>query len=57
MVLSASICTNGGKALVSRQFVKMTRIRVEGLMAAFPKLVGHSKQHTFVEMDMVRYVY
>lgn len=35
----------------------MTRMRVEGLMAAFPKLVGHSKQHTFVETDTVRYVY
>ena len=32
-------------------------MRVEGLMAAFPKLVGHFKQHTFVETDMVRYVY
>jgi len=32
-------------------------MRVEGLMAAFPKLVGHFKQHTFVEADTVRYVY
>jgi coatomer subunit delta len=43
--------------LVSRQFVEMNRLRVEGLLAAFPKLVGHSKQHTFVETDSVRYVY
>jgi coatomer subunit delta len=35
----------------------MNRLRVEGLLAAFPKLVGHSKQHTFVETDSVRYVY
>lgn len=35
----------------------MSRMRVEGLLAAFPKLVGHSKQHTFVETDTVRYVY
>lgn len=35
----------------------MTRMRVEGLLAAFPKLVGHAKQHTFVETDTVRYVY
>ena len=43
--------------MVSRQFVEMNRLRVEGLLAAFPKLVGHSKQHTFVETDSVRYVY
>lgn len=57
MVLSASVCTRQGKALVSRQFVEMNRLRVEGLLAAFPKLVGHAKQHTFVETDSVRYVY
>ncbi|UYV62941.1 ARCN1 [Cordylochernes scorpioides] len=45
-------------ALVSRQFVEMTRARIEGLLAAFPKLVGGSgKQHTFVETESVRYVY
>ena len=44
-------------ALVSRQFVEMTRSRVEGLLAAFPKLMGSSKQHTFVETESVRYVY
>lgn len=52
------MCTRQGKALVSRQFVEMNRLRVEGLLAAFPKLVGLSnKQHTFVETDSVRYVY
>jgi hypothetical protein len=44
-------------ALVSRQFVDMTRIRIEGLLAAFPKLVGTGKQHTYVETENVRYVY
>eukprot|EP00585_Thalassiosira_rotula_P004692 CAMPEP_0196139062 /NCGR_PEP_ID=MMETSP0910-20130528/6468_1 /TAXON_ID=49265 /ORGANISM="Thalassiosira rotula, Strain GSO102" /LENGTH=556 /DNA_ID=CAMNT_0041399741 /DNA_START=78 /DNA_END=1748 /DNA_ORIENTATION=- len=58
VVLSASILSNrGSKPLVSRQFVEMNRLRVEGLLAAFPKLMGHSKQHTFVETDAVRYVY
>lgn len=55
--MSASVCTRQGKALVSRQFVEMNRLRVEGLLAAFPKLIGHAKQHTFVETDAVRYVY
>ena len=44
-------------ALVSRQYVQMTRVRVEGLLAAFPKLVGSGKQHTYVETENVRYVY
>jgi coatomer subunit delta len=43
--------------LVSRQFVDMNRIRVEALLAAFPKLLGSGKQHTFVETENVRYVY
>lgn len=43
---------------MSRQFVEMNRLRVEGLLAAFPKLVGHSSsQHTYVETDSVRYIY
>lgn len=58
VVLSAAICTKTGKALISRQFVDMTRIRIEGLLASFPKLLGSdAKQHTFVETDSVRYVY
>ena len=44
-------------ALVSRQYVPMTRIRIEGLLAAFPKLVGTGTQHTYVETENVRYVY
>eukprot|EP01025_Chloroclados_australasicus_P014838 TRINITY_DN1701_c0_g1_i5.p1 TRINITY_DN1701_c0_g1~~TRINITY_DN1701_c0_g1_i5.p1 ORF type:complete len:504 (-),score=75.88 TRINITY_DN1701_c0_g1_i5:301-1812(-) len=57
VVLAASIVTKGGKILVSRQFVEMTRVRIEGLLAAFPKLVGSGKQHTYVETENVRYVY
>ena len=44
-------------ALVSRQYIEMSRIRIEGLLAAFPKLVGTGKQHTYVETDNVRYVF
>ncbi|GMH90692.1 hypothetical protein TrVE_jg5976 [Triparma verrucosa] len=37
----------------------MSRMRVEGLLAAFPKLMGtgRSKQHQFVDTDTVRYIY
>lgn len=57
VVLASSIVTKSGKALVSRQFVDMSRVRIEGLLAAFPKLVGSGQQHTYVETENVRYVY
>lgn len=44
-------------ALVSRQYMDMSRIRIEGLLAAFPRLLGSGRQHTYVETDSVRYVY
>jgi hypothetical protein len=43
--------------LLSRQFVEISRIRVESLLSAFPRLVGSSKQHTYVETETVRYLY
>ncbi|CAK8566396.1 unnamed protein product [Lathyrus sativus] len=57
VVLAASIVGMSGKVLVSRQFVDMSRIRIEGLLAAFPKLIGTEKQHTYIETENMRYVY
>lgn len=56
VVLSAAILSKS-KTLVARQFVEMTRLRVEGLLSAFPKLVDQGKDHTYVETENVRYVY
>ncbi|CAI5715362.1 unnamed protein product [Peronospora farinosa] len=58
VVLSASLLTRNGKVLVARQFVEITRIRLEGLLAAFPKLLSSgSREHTFIDTESVRYVY
>ncbi|XP_048607764.1 coatomer subunit delta [Brassica napus] len=57
VVTNASIVTKSGKVLVSRQYVDMSRIVIEGLLAAFPKLIGLEKQHTYFETETVRYVY
>eukprot|EP01006_Ploeotia_vitrea_P058199 TRINITY_DN68961_c0_g1_i1.p1 TRINITY_DN68961_c0_g1~~TRINITY_DN68961_c0_g1_i1.p1 ORF type:complete len:510 (-),score=69.25 TRINITY_DN68961_c0_g1_i1:100-1629(-) len=57
VVLAAAILTKSGKPLVSRQFVDMSRIRIEGLLSAFPKLMGSGKQYTYFETESVRYVY
>jgi len=38
VVLSAAILSRE-KTLFSRQFVEMSRLRVDGLLSAFPKLV------------------
>ncbi|KAK2462844.1 hypothetical protein APHAL10511_005042 [Amanita phalloides] len=57
VVLAASICTKGGKPVISRQFRDMTRTRIESLLASFPKLIPTNTQHTSVETADVRYVY
>jgi hypothetical protein len=45
-------------ALLSRQFVDISRSRIEGLLGAFTKLVTlSSKQQTFIETESVRYLY
>ncbi|KAI9665275.1 MAG: hypothetical protein M1829_005749 [Trizodia sp. TS-e1964] len=57
VVLAASICTRGGKAVLSRQFREIARSRIEALLASFPKLADSSTQHTTIEQDNVRFVY
>lgn len=57
VVLAAAVTTKTGKVLLCRPFVPVSRSRLDGLLTAFPKLVGAGRQHTFVETESVRYVY
>jgi coatomer subunit delta len=56
-IIAASICTRGGKALISRSFREIPKSRIESLLASFPKLADSSTQHTTVERENVRFVY
>ena len=57
VIISVSVISKAGKPLVARQFRDISRVRLEGLLSAFPKLMDPKSQHTFVETDSVRYVY
>jgi coatomer subunit delta len=57
VVILSAVTSKSGKALFARQFTEMTRVRVEGLLSAFPKLMDTSSQRTYVETESVRYVY
>lgn len=58
VVLAASICTRGGKALLSRQFRDVSKDRITALLSNFPSLISQAdSQHTTVEDEHVRYVY
>lgn len=39
VVISASICNKNGKILMARQFIPITRLKLEEYMANFPKLI------------------
>lgn len=45
VLIAACILSKTGKLLVARQFVNdMMRSRLEGLVDAFPKLIGNEKE-------------
>eukprot|EP00758_Cryptobia_borreli_P006856 Tbor_TRINITY_DN5213_c5_g7::TRINITY_DN5213_c5_g7_i1::g.16237::m.16237/K20471/COPD, ARCN1, RET2; coatomer subunit delta len=58
-IISVGIVNKQGKVILSRQFTDVSRIRIEGLLSAFPRILGTGpvKQCTFIETGSVRYVY
>ena len=59
-IISAAVVTHQGRILLARQFMDTGRMRIEGLLAAFPKLVtsgGTNQQSTYIDNGNVRYVY
>ncbi|AAZ13289.1 coatomer delta subunit, putative [Trypanosoma equiperdum] len=58
-VIVAGIVNKQGGIVLSRHFNDITRVRVEGLLSAFPRLMEAStnKQVTYVDAGAVRYVY
>jgi hypothetical protein len=57
VVLSATVCDKKGKIIVARQFVDVSKLKMEEYISTFPKLIESESQCTHVETDSVRYVY
>eukprot|EP00796_Vickermania_ingenoplastis_P007607 gene7607-5367_t len=59
VVISAGIVNSSGRVILARQFMDINRVRIEGLLSAFPRLRDASvkKQATFLDAGSVRYVY
>ena len=47
VVISASICNKNGKILMARQFIPITRLKLEEYVANFPKLIESGNSTEF----------
>ncbi|GET87481.1 coatomer delta subunit-like protein [Leishmania tarentolae] len=58
-VISAGVVNKQGRIVLARQFTDISRVRIEGLLSAFPRLLESSmnKQVTYIDAGTVRYVY
>lgn len=57
VVYSICICTKAGKILVARQFVPMTKMKIEEYIASIPRHIESLAQHTEFEVENLRFVY
>lgn len=57
VIYSACICTKTGKILLSRQFMPISKIKIEEHISSLPKHLASSHQHTQIDVDNLRYLY
>ncbi len=57
VIYSACICTKTGKILLARQFVPISKIKIEEHISSLPKHLAGGQQHTQIEVDNLRYLY
>eukprot|EP01022_Parablepharisma_sp_SALTPOND_P007200 TRINITY_DN1292_c0_g1_i1.p16 TRINITY_DN1292_c0_g1~~TRINITY_DN1292_c0_g1_i1.p16 ORF type:complete len:205 (-),score=36.21 TRINITY_DN1292_c0_g1_i1:7175-7789(-) len=57
VIYSACICTKSGKILLARQFVPISKIKIEEHISSLPKHLASGHQHTQIEVDNLRYLY
>lgn len=52
-----AICTRLGSPIFARNYIAISQARLEGLLAAFPRLLQPGQQHSFVENEEARFVF
>lgn len=51
------LCYRNGLPLFSRQFLGLSKARMDTLLMTFPRLLKADQQHTYVENDSVRFIF
>ena len=66
VIISSTICDKKGKIIMARQFIDVSKLKMEEYISTFPQLIESGKyihlihtdsQCTYVETESVRYVY
>lgn len=57
VIYSACICTKAGKILIARQFVPISKIKIEEFISSLPRHIAKGHQHTQIEVENIRYLY
>jgi hypothetical protein len=50
VVISAAICNKNGKILMARQFIPITKLKLEEYMANFPKLIDSGINTNIIQL-------